>query len=133
MLNYFWTMQRCLLIGEKQRKAEIFYFSASTSIIYSTFLKNKSRFLHNKESEIETAPKGRRVTTSCSNWGIWSRSLKYYRQHGVDDLPNHTKLHAFALFLFQKIPLCCRYHLCHPAYDKAMNRTFRNSCGYLPP
>ena len=91
----------------------------------------KSRFLHNKESEIETAPEGWRVT-SCSNRGIWSRSLKYYRQHGVGDLPNHTKLHAFALFLFQKIPLCRRYHLCHPAYDKAMNWTFKNSCGLSP-
>ena len=123
-------------------KAEIFCFSAQLRCCspqlnsnlhpLETFTKKtKSRFLHNKESEIEVAPEGWRVT-SCSNRGIWSRGLKYYQQRGVGDLLNHTKLHASALFLFQKIPLCRRYHLCHPAYGKAMNWTFQNSCGLSP-
>ena len=35
-------MQKCLLYWEKQRKAEIFCFSASTSIIYRIFAKKET-------------------------------------------------------------------------------------------
>ena len=82
--------------------AQILFIAYDKHLIYIwLIIQTKSRFLHNKESEIEVAPEGWRVT-SCSNRGIWSRGLKYYQQRGVGDLLNHTKLHAFALFLFQE-------------------------------